>query len=164
MLGTLSVGFLLFVTDAVTMVNEARAPRHCVATISSARSDSTGWCLSARSVSQVYKVVQGAPYGELQLMVAARKQGRTSAVRAAIQNHRKTWVTEGHFAYMAEYGINAVRVPVGHWVMASTTWQVRGASSACIVRCCSVITVASARPAYLETLPTSQHGHRAGPR
>ncbi len=81
----------------------------------------------AHNVSQVYKVVKGSPYGELQLMVAARKQGRTSAMRTAIQNHRKTWVTEGHFAYMAEYGINAVRIGVGHWVMASTTWQVRRA-------------------------------------
>ena len=48
-------------------------------------------------------------------------------MRAKIQNHRQTWVTEGHFAYMYEHGINAVRIPVGYWVMASTTWQVRDA-------------------------------------
>ena len=76
------------------------------------------------SSSQVYKVVGGSPYGEQQLMLAAKKQGRTSALRAAIKQHRKTWVTEANFRLAASQGINAVRVPVGYWVMAGATWQV----------------------------------------
>ena len=58
-------------------------------------------------------------------MAAAARQGVTSKLRAAISQHRKTWVAESDFALMAKHGINAVRIPVGYWVMAETTWQVR---------------------------------------
>ena len=69
-------------------------------------------------------MVRGSPYGEQQLMLAAKKQGRTSALRKAIKTHRKTWVTEANFQLAASQGINAVRIPVGYWVMAGATWQV----------------------------------------
>jgi aryl-phospho-beta-D-glucosidase BglC (GH1 family) len=75
--------------------------------------------------AQIYAIVKGSPYGEGQLMTAAARQGRTSKLRAAISQHRKTWVTEADFALMARHGINAVRIPVGYWVMADTTWKVR---------------------------------------
>jgi len=44
-------------------------------------------------------------------------------VRAALQHHRDIWVTEADFALLASLGFNAVRLPVGYWVIADT--QVR---------------------------------------
>lgn len=34
----------------------------------------------------------------------------------AIDEHRKTFITEADFAWLAEHGINAVRIPVGYWI------------------------------------------------
>ena len=36
-----------------------------------------------------------------------------SDLRAAIQQHRETWVTEADFAMVAAFGMNAVRLPIG---------------------------------------------------
>ncbi len=33
-----------------------------------------------------------------------------------LQNHWRTFVTEADFAWLAEHGINAVRIPLGHWI------------------------------------------------
>jgi len=53
----------------------------------------------------------------------AARQNLTGVVRAAIQNHRDFWVTEADFRMLAQTGFNAVRLPVGYWVVADT--QVR---------------------------------------
>ena len=34
-----------------------------------------------------------------------------------IEEHRDTWITEGDFRWLALNGINAVRIPVGYWVL-----------------------------------------------
>jgi aryl-phospho-beta-D-glucosidase BglC (GH1 family) len=47
-------------------------------------------------------------------------QNVTAQVRAAIQAHRDTWVTATDFDFMASRGVNAVRLPVGWWVLAQT--------------------------------------------
>eukprot|EP00271_Cylindrocystis_brebissonii_P018330 TRINITY_DN512_c0_g1_i1.p1 TRINITY_DN512_c0_g1~~TRINITY_DN512_c0_g1_i1.p1 ORF type:complete len:1246 (+),score=218.65 TRINITY_DN512_c0_g1_i1:278-4015(+) len=39
-----------------------------------------------------------------------------SAAAEALGEHRKTWVTEADFAYLAELNINAVRIPIGYWL------------------------------------------------
>ncbi len=51
---------------------------------------------------------------------AAATQGLTDTLRAAIVDHRNSWITEADFAKLAGAGINAVRVPVGYWVLATT--------------------------------------------
>ena len=51
---------------------------------------------------------------------AAAKQGLTDTLRAAIVDHRNTWITEDDFSLMAGAGINAVRIPVGYWVLATS--------------------------------------------
>ena len=53
----------------------------------------------------------------------AAQQKLTAQLRSAIQAHRDTWVTEADFSFMASLGVNAVRLPVGYWVLAQT--QVR---------------------------------------
>ena len=77
------------------------------------------------SCVQIYAMVKGKPYGEGQLMSAAARQGKMSQMRAAVSKHRQTWVTEADFKLMASKSINAVRIPVGYWVMAEHPWQVR---------------------------------------
>ena len=57
-------------------------------------------------------------------MQAAAKQGLTDTLRAAIADHRDSWITESDFQLMAGAGINAVRVPLGYWVLATS--QVNG--------------------------------------
>jgi glucan 1,3-beta-glucosidase len=34
-----------------------------------------------------------------------------------LEAHRKSWITEEDFRWMAENGLNAVRIPVGYWVL-----------------------------------------------
>ena len=50
----------------------------------------------------------------------AANQSLTNVVRAAIQQHRQIWVTEADFQLLANTGFNAVRLPVGYWVLADT--------------------------------------------
>jgi glucan 1,3-beta-glucosidase len=59
-------------------------------------------------------------WGERQLMLAAAQQGRTAQVRQAIIAHRDSWVTKEDFITMEAAGINAVRLPIGFWVVANT--------------------------------------------
>jgi hypothetical protein len=47
----------------------------------------------------------------------------TAALRAAIINHRNTFVTEADMITLALNGVNAIRIPVGYWLLA--TAQVR---------------------------------------
>ena len=65
--------------------------------------------------------IDGDPWGERQLMLAAERQGKTAQVRNAIVAHRDSWVTETDFATMEAAGINAVRLPVGFWALADRT-------------------------------------------
>ncbi len=64
--------------------------------------------------------IDGDAWGERQLMLAAEQQGKTAQVRAAITAHRDSWVTEADFESMEAAGVNAVRLPVGFWVVADT--------------------------------------------
>ncbi len=54
------------------------------------------------------------------LLQFAAQQGLTDQMRTAIKSHRDTWVTEADFSFMASLGVNAVRLPVGYWVLAQT--------------------------------------------
>ncbi len=36
---------------------------------------------------------------------------------AVIRRHRERWITEADFAWLAERGINAVRIPFGYWIL-----------------------------------------------
>ena len=64
--------------------------------------------------------IEGEAWGERQLMLAAEQQGKTAQVRDAIAAHRDSWVTEEDFSIMAGARVNAVRLPVGYWVVADT--------------------------------------------
>ena len=44
-------------------------------------------------------------------------QGQTDRLRAAILDHRSSFITEADIAAMAAGGINAVRLPVGYWAL-----------------------------------------------
>ena len=65
----------------------------------------------------------------------AAQQGFTAQMRTAIKAHRDTWVSEADFEFMARLGVNAVRLPVGYWVLAQT--QVRVMSFRCLSPCLS---------------------------
>lgn len=39
--------------------------------------------------------------------------------KARLQHHWNTFITRDDFAWLAEVGINAVRIPVGHWIFGS---------------------------------------------
>ena len=64
--------------------------------------------------------IDGDAWGERQLMLAAEQQGKTPQLREAITAHRDSWVTEEDFVTMAGAGVNAVRLPIGYWVVADT--------------------------------------------
>ncbi len=49
----------------------------------------------------------------------AANQSLTGVLRAAIQQHREIWVTEADFQLLNATGFNAVRLPVGYWVLAT---------------------------------------------
>ena len=53
----------------------------------------------------------------------AAQQRLTAQLRSAIKAHRDTWVTQADISMLASLGVNAVRLPVGYWVLAQT--QVR---------------------------------------
>lgn len=42
---------------------------------------------------------------------------QTPGARAKLRNHQRTFITESDFAWMSTYGIEAVRIPVGYWVI-----------------------------------------------
>ena len=44
-------------------------------------------------------------------------QNQTERLRAAILDHRSSFITESDFAAMAAGGVNAVRLPVGYWAL-----------------------------------------------
>ncbi len=56
---------------------------------------------------------QDAADGTHKLAVAAR-------LRQAFATHRDNFVTQSDFQLMASVGINAVRIPVGYWLLAQT--------------------------------------------
>ena len=39
-----------------------------------------------------------------------------SRAQERLQRHRETFITEDDFAWLASVGINAVRIPIGHWI------------------------------------------------
>lgn len=41
---------------------------------------------------------------------------RTEGAREKIKRHRQTYITEDDFAWLAQHGVNAVRIPVGYWL------------------------------------------------
>lgn len=41
---------------------------------------------------------------------------QTSDAAAKIEKHRKSFITEADFAWLASNGVNAIRIPVGYWV------------------------------------------------
>ena len=51
------------------------------------------------------------------LVCVCAAQGQTDRLRAAILDHRSSFVTEADFAAMAADGVNAVRLPVGYWAL-----------------------------------------------
>jgi aryl-phospho-beta-D-glucosidase BglC (GH1 family) len=73
--------------------------------------------------------------GEYQLCLDAAQQDEadtthtfnvTGRLRQAFADHRDTFVTEQDFILMAAVGINAVRIPVGYWLLAQNS----------VSRCC----------------------------
>ena len=46
--------------------------------------------------------------------------GREAASRR-LREHWDTWITEADFAWIADHGFNAVRIPVGHWIFGSAS-------------------------------------------
>lgn len=42
---------------------------------------------------------------------------QTPGASATVTNHRKTFITEADFIWLADHGINAVRIPVGYWLI-----------------------------------------------
>ena len=46
--------------------------------------------------------------------------GREEATRR-LREHWDTWITEDDFAWIADHGFNAVRIPVGHWIFGSAS-------------------------------------------
>ena len=46
--------------------------------------------------------------------------GREEASRR-LREHWDTWITEADFAWIADHGLNAVRIPVGHWIFGSAS-------------------------------------------
>ncbi len=42
---------------------------------------------------------------------------QTPGARAKLRRHHKTFITEEDFAWMQQQGINAVRIPVGYWIL-----------------------------------------------
>ena len=46
--------------------------------------------------------------------------GREEATRR-LREHWDTWITEADFAWIADHGFNAVRIPVGHWIFGSAS-------------------------------------------
>ena len=38
-----------------------------------------------------------------------------------LREHWDTWITEADFAWIADHGLNAVRIPVGHWIFGSAS-------------------------------------------
>lgn len=59
------------------------------------------------------------PSGEFSLMTASNDSTVQANLRAAIVKHRQTFITEQDFINMDSWGINAVRIPVGHWLLKS---------------------------------------------
>jgi glucan 1,3-beta-glucosidase len=48
---------------------------------------------------------------------------------ARLKQHRETWITEGDFQWMKAHGLNAVRLPVGYWVLEDNPPFISGAES-----------------------------------
>ena len=87
-------------------------------------------------------------YGERQLGWDAQEQDAndtthtkdvTGRLRAAMMNHRATFITESDFALLASKGINSVRIPVGFWLFQQTT----GSNLLCCLQmapsCCALM-------------------------
>jgi glucan 1,3-beta-glucosidase len=52
---------------------------------------------------------------------------QTPGARAKIDKHRREFITEEDFKWMAGSGINAVRIPVGYWILESDGPYIEGA-------------------------------------
>lgn len=53
---------------------------------------------------------------------------QTSGAREKLQHHRNTFITESDFLWLAEHGMNAIRLPVGYWIIAPDGDYVEGIS------------------------------------
>ena len=65
----------------------------------------------------VHHVSNAARHGATPHLRLHTAQGQTDRLRAAILDHRSSFVTEADFAAMAAGGVNAVRLPVGYWAL-----------------------------------------------
>lgn len=45
---------------------------------------------------------------------------QTPDARGRIENHRRTFITEADFAWLADHGVTMLRIPVGYWLFEST--------------------------------------------
>ncbi|MBC7459605.1 cellulase family glycosylhydrolase [Candidatus Saccharibacteria bacterium] len=45
---------------------------------------------------------------------------QTEGAAAKLSHHRDSFITESDFKWMSKHGINAVRIPVGYWVLSDT--------------------------------------------
>lgn len=41
---------------------------------------------------------------------------QTAGARAKIKHHRRTFITEADFAWLASHNINTIRIPIGYWI------------------------------------------------
>lgn len=52
---------------------------------------------------------------------------QTSGARAKVDKHRRKFITEDDFKWLHDHGINAVRIPVGYWILESDGPYIEGA-------------------------------------
>ncbi len=88
-------------------------------------------CTTLRTLSSEHPVSTEQSDGAAWCSQKAALLGLTDVVRATIQHHRDIWITEADFAMMAKAGLNAVRLPVGYWVLANTRVRTQYASRPC---------------------------------
>src|SRR5579871_5664108 len=62
---------------------------------------------------------------EYSLCLELGKERATSALR----KHRETWITAEDFKWIAARGLNAVRIPVGYWVLEDNPPFISGAAT-----------------------------------
>jgi glucan 1,3-beta-glucosidase len=43
--------------------------------------------------------------------------GLGSEAQQVMRQHRETWITEADFVWLANWGINAIRLPFGYWIL-----------------------------------------------
>ncbi|TMW62428.1 hypothetical protein Poli38472_005046 [Pythium oligandrum] len=77
-----------------------------------------GWLVAERWMTEDAEIWQGVPQGiaDQGEFVTMQYLGH-SVGDARFELHRSTWITEPDIAEIARSGLNAVRVPVGYWIM-----------------------------------------------